>query len=216
MLISNFSGKAYEVGCDEAGRGCLAGPVFAAAVVFQKEYANPLINDSKQLTQKKREELAKIIERDAVDFAVSFSSQSEIDSVNILNASFLAMHRAIEELDVTPQHILVDGNRFKQYKKISHSCIVKGDGKYLSIAAASILAKVYRDQYMEKISFLHPMYKWAKNKGYPTKEHRFAIATHGDTKHHRKSFRVMLPGSDQLVLPLRKKSSPNTIKKGRQ
>lgn len=193
MLLSNHSGKKFEAGCDEAGRGCLAGPVFAAAVIFPFGYNNERINDSKKLKESERVELAEIIERDALDFAVCFCSQQEIDDINILNASFLAMHRAIDELDVKPDHLLIDGNRFKTYNKISHSCIIKGDGKFLSIAAASILAKVYRDKYMEQLAPLHPMYMWQKNKGYPTKEHRMAIQHFGDTDHHRKSFKLSKP-----------------------
>ncbi len=198
MLLSNFSGKEFEAGCDEAGRGCLAGPVFAAAVILPKDYSNELIDDSKKLTKKRREALANIIEKDALDFAVCFCSQQEIDDINILNASFLAMHRAVDELDIKPEHLLIDGNRFNAYKEMPFDCIIKGDGKYVSIAAASILAKVYRDQYMEQLAKQFPVYYWEKNKGYPTKQHREAIKQNGETTHHRLSFQLLKPHQKTL------------------
>jgi len=185
--INNF----LEVGCDEAGRGCLAGPVVAAAVIFDKNYKNTLINDSKQLHEKKRFELKKIIEEEALDWAVAFVYQDEIDKINILNASILAMHRALDGLQKKPDFILVDGNKFKAYKDIPYQTIVKGDSKYMSIAAASILAKTHRDLYMQKIHRDFPQYEWAQNKGYPTARHREAIRKHGACIHHRKSFNLI-------------------------
>lgn len=177
-----------EAGCDEAGRGCLAGPVFAAAVIFPQGYSNPLLQDSKQLSEKQRESLRPHIERDALAWAVGIVSHTEIDKINILQASFLAMHRALDSLSIKPQHILVDGNRFKPYHTISHTCVVKGDGKYMTIAAASILAKTHRDEYMEKIHVEFPQYHWQQNKGYPTMQHRKAIVDFGLSPHHRLSF----------------------------
>ncbi|RTE54177.1 ribonuclease HII [Arenibacter aquaticus] len=196
--------KAYykthlEAGTDEAGRGCLAGPVTAAAVILPKDYSNDMLNDSKILTEIKRNNLKPIIETDAATFGIAQVFPEEIDDINILNASFLAMHRALDQLTTTPEYIIVDGNRFNPYPNIPHTCIVKGDGKYLSIAAASVLAKTYRDAYMEKIHLEYPMYNWKKNKGYPTKEHREAIRQYGITKYHRKSFK-QLP--DQLKLDI--------------
>ena len=182
-----------EAGCDEAGRGCLAGAVYAAAVILPPNYQHPLLNDSKQLSEKQRYALRTEIERDAIAWAVGIVSPQEIDSINILNASFLAMHRAIEQLGTTPQHILIDGNRFKPYKDIPHTCVVKGDGKYMAIAAASILAKTYRDDYMMQLHKQHPQYDWDSNKGYPTQAHRQAIELHGTTPHHRMSFRLVDP-----------------------
>ncbi len=188
-----------EAGTDEAGRGCLAGPVTAAAIILPKGFENDVLNDSKQLSETKRSHLKPILEKQAITFAVSHVSPNEIDKINILNASFLAMHRALENLKQYPKFILVDGNRFKPFKKITHECIIKGDGKYVSIAAASVLAKTYRDAYMLKIHQEYPAYNWAKNKGYPTKEHREAIRKHGLTPYHRKSFR-QLP--EQLTLDI--------------
>lgn len=192
-LLSFFQTELIEAGCDEAGRGCLAGPVFAAAVVFPKDYYNPLLNDSKQLSEKKRMSLRSVIEREALEFAVASVSAEEIDRINIHQASYLAMHLALNQLKTPAEYILVDGNRFVPYHNIPYSCIIKGDGKYLSIAAASILAKTYRDDHMENIAADFPMYDWEKNKGYPTIKHRNAILEHGLTPHHRKTFRVTDP-----------------------
>lgn len=191
MLEACYKKGIPEAGCDEAGRGCLAGPVFAAAVILPGGFSHNLLNDSKQLTEKARYHLRSIIESEAVAWAVASCSPEEIDQLNILNASILAMHRAIEKLTTVPQHLIIDGNRFKRYKDIPHCCIVKGDGKYLSIAAASILAKTYRDDYMVAQSVLHPHYGWEKNKGYPTKIHRSGIKKHGITPLHRKSFQLL-------------------------
>lgn len=191
MLLSYHNVNETEAGCDEAGRGCLAGPVFAAAVILPRDFSHPFLNDSKQLTEKQREMLRPVIEREAVAWAVGQLSPREIDEVNILNASFLAMHRAIDALEVRPTALLIDGNRFKPYFGIAHSCIIKGDGKYLSIAAASVLAKTYRDDYMKNLAKVYPQYAWDSNKGYPTKAHRAAIALHGATEHHRQSFRLL-------------------------
>jgi len=190
-LANNFSGKILEVGTDEAGRGCLAGPVVAAAVILPKHFKHPLLNDSKQLTEKQRKILVPIIENEAIDFGVSFVYQDEIDKINILQASITAMHRAINKMDKQPDFIIVDGNKFKPYLEVSHETIVKGDAKYLSIAAASVLAKTYRDLYMEKIHLDFPEYNWKKNKGYPTKEHRQGIEKNGACKHHRQSFKLL-------------------------
>lgn len=191
MLASSFTSDKIEAGCDEAGRGCLAGPVFAAAVILPKEFKNSILNDSKQVSEKKRDLLRILIEREALDWAIGIVDQNEIDEINILNASFLAMHRALDHLKMKTKLILVDGNRFKIYKKIKHECIIKGDGKYASIAAASILAKTHRDEFMAQISLAHPEYQWNKNKGYPTKNHRAAIAKYGSCEYHRKSFRLL-------------------------
>lgn len=191
MLQITYQNKFIEAGCDEAGRGCLAGPVFAAAVILPKDFEHELLNDSKQLTEKNRVILREIIEKEALAFAVGVCSQTEIDEINILNASFLAMHKAIDQLKLRPELLLIDGNRFKKYGDIEHHCIIKGDAKFMSIAAASILAKTYRDDYMEAISAEFPMYKWDKNKGYPTKDHRDAIAEHGPCLHHRMSFTLL-------------------------
>ncbi|KQC31800.1 ribonuclease HII [Flagellimonas eckloniae] len=188
-----------EAGTDEAGRGCLAGPVTAAAIILPPDFENTLLNDSKQLSEKKREFLKPLLEKEALSFSVRHVFQEEIDTINILNASILAMHKALDGLLNTPSFILVDGNRFKPYPSISHECIIKGDGKFMSIAAASVLAKTYRDEYMARIHEEFPMYNWKKNKGYPTKEHREAIRTYGLTKYHRKSFR-QLP--EQLSLDI--------------
>jgi ribonuclease HII len=177
-----------EAGCDEAGRGCLAGPVCAAAVILPDGYTNPLLNDSKRLTQRQREALRPVIERDAVAWAVAWATNEEIDEINILNASILAMHRALDALDVTPGHIAVDGNRFKPYRDIAHVTVVKGDGKYANIAAASILAKTHRDEWMLRASAEYPGYGWEDNMGYPTRAHRAAIAELGTTPYHRLTF----------------------------
>jgi ribonuclease HII len=198
MLQSHYYEGKLEAGCDEAGRGCLAGSVYAAAVILPEDYQNELLNDSKQLTEKKRYELREIIERDAVAWAVGIVTPEEIDKVNILNASILAMHRALDQLKVRPEAIIVDGNRFKPYQKLPHTTIVKGDGKYLSIAAASILAKTYRDDYMNQLAEEYPQYDWRSNKGYPTKKHREAIKQFGITPYHRKSYNLL--GDGQLSL----------------
>ena len=198
MLQSHYYEGKVEAGCDEAGRGCLAGSVYAAAVILPEDYQNELLNDSKQLTEKKRYQLREIIERDAVAWAVGIVTPEEIDKVNILNASILAMHRALDQLKVRPEAIIVDGNRFKPYQKLPHTTIVKGDGKYLSIAAASILAKTYRDDYMNQLAEEYPQYDWRSNKGYPTKKHREAIKQFGITPYHRKSYNLL--GDGQLSL----------------
>jgi ribonuclease HII len=190
MLKSFYKENVIEAGCDEAGRGCLAGPVFAAAVILPCDYCHPVMNDSKQLSSKLREALRVEIEKEALAWAIGISSAEEIDQINILNASYLAMHRAIDKVSVNPQYLIIDGNRFKTYKDIPHSCIVKGDGLYFSIAAASILAKTYRDDYMATIDKENPNYGWASNKGYPTKAHRLAIQKFGLTEYHRKTFRL--------------------------
>ena len=191
MLKNNYYIGKIEAGCDEAGRGCLAGSVYAAAVILPDDYQNELLNDSKQLTEKRRYQLREIIERDAVAWAVGIVTPEEIDKINILNASILAMHRALDQLKVRPEAIIVDGNRFKPYNKIPHTTIVKGDGKYLSIAAASILAKTYRDDYMNRLAEEYPQYDWRSNKGYPTKKHRDAIRQFGITPYHRKSYNLL-------------------------
>jgi len=199
MLASNYSGFSLEAGTDEAGRGCLCGPVVAAAVFLPKHFTHPFLNDSKQLSEKKREELRPFIEEHAIAFGVSFVWQEEVDKINVLQASITAMHRAIEMLKTQPEYIIVDGNKFRNYNNIPHETIVKGDAKYLSIAAASVLAKIYRDEYMAKIHQEFPMYNWAKNKGYPTKEHRNGIREFGVTKYHRKTFKL-LPEQTKLDL----------------
>lgn len=191
MLKSYYNKKGIEAGCDEAGRGCLAGPVYAAAVILPKDYKNKMLNDSKQISEKNREILRSEIEKEAIAFAVGIVDNVEIDEINILNASFLAMHRAVEQLNTVPELLLIDGNRFKPYPNINHECIIKGDGKYLSIAAASILAKTYRDDYLLKMHNEYPVYDWNKNKAYPTKAHRNAIREHGPTKYHRMSFKLL-------------------------
>ena len=191
-MLKRFHHKnLIEAGCDEAGRGCLAGPVFAAAVILPKNFTNHLLNDSKQLDEKQRTLLRPIIENKAIAWAVAQVDNIEIDEINILNASFLAMHRAVEKLVKTPEVLLIDGNRFNTYRNIPHHCIVKGDGKYMSIAAASILAKTYRDDYMGQLHRKFPEYHWSRNKGYPTKKHRDAIKEFGVTTCHRKSFRLL-------------------------
>ena len=198
MLKSHYYEGKIEAGCDEAGRGCLAGSVYAAAVILPEGYQNELLNDSKQLTEKRRYQLREIIEKDAVAWAVGIVTPEEIDKINILNASILAMHRALDQLKVRPEAIIVDGNRFKPYQKLPHTTIVKGDGKYLSIAAASILAKTYRDDYMNQLAEEYPQYDWLSNKGYPTKKHREAIKQFGITPYHRKSYNLL--GTEELSL----------------
>jgi len=199
MLLPYLNKGLIEAGCDEAGRGCLAGAVYAAAVILPPDFQNELLNDSKQLTERQRYQLRPIIEHEAVAWAVGIVSPEEIDKINILNASFLAMHRAIDQLKVRPEHLLIDGNRFRKYHDLPHTTVVKGDGKYLSIAAASILAKTYRDDYMNALHKEFPHYDWDKNKGYPTKAHRQAIAEHGTTPYHRVTFNLL--GDGQLSLP---------------
>ncbi len=196
MLLNHFYEGKIEAGCDEAGRGCLAGSVYAAAVILPPDYQNELLNDSKQLSEKRRYQLREIIQRDAVAWAVGIVTAEEIDHINILNASILAMHRALDQLAVRPEAIIVDGNRFKPYQNLPYTTIVKGDGKYLSIAAASILAKTYRDDYMNMLSEEYPQYDWSSNKGYPTKKHRDAIKKYGITPYHRKSYHLL--GDGQL------------------
>ena len=196
MFLGHYYEGKIEVGCDEAGRGCLAGSVYAAAVILPDGYQNELLNDSKQLTEKRRYQLREIIERDAVAWAVGIVTPEEIDKINILNASILAMHRALDQLKVRPEAIIVDGNRFKKYQDLPHTTIVKGDGKYLAIAAASILAKTYRDDYMNRLAEEYPQYDWLSNKGYPTKKHREAIRQYGITPYHRKSYNLL--GDGQL------------------
>lgn len=196
MLASHFYDGLVEAGCDEAGRGCLAGSVYAGAVIFPPDYENVWLNDSKQLTEKRRNELREIIKRDAVAWAVGVVTPEEIDSINILNASILAMHRALDLLSVRPEAVIVDGNRFKPYRDLPYTTIVKGDGKYLSIAAASILAKTYRDDYMASLAAEYPQYDWQSNKGYPTRKHRDAIRQYGITPYHRRSYNLL--GDGQL------------------
>lgn len=196
MLKSHYYEGLIEAGCDEAGRGCLAGSVYAAAVILPSDYHNELLNDSKKLTAKKRYALREEIERDAIAWAVGIVTPEEIDKINILNASFLAMHRALDQLQVRPEAVIVDGNRFKPYQDLPSTTIVKGDGKYLSIAAASILAKTYRDDYMLSLAEEYPQYDWQSNMGYPTKKHRQAILEHGITPYHRKSYNLL--GDGQL------------------
>ena len=191
MLLPYLNEDVIEAGCDEAGRGCLAGAVYAAAVILPSDFQNELLNDSKQLTERQRYLLREVIEREAVAWAVGVVTPEEIDNINILNASFLAMHRAIDQLKVRPEHLLIDGNRFKKYQDLPHTTVVKGDGKYLSIAAASILAKTYRDDYMNALHQEYPFYDWNKNKGYPTKKHRAAIREKGATPYHRMTFNLL-------------------------
>ncbi len=200
MLKLNFSGISLECGTDEAGRGCLAGPVTAAAVILPPNFKNSILNDSKQLTEKKRELLRPIIETDALTFAFTHVYEEEIDSINILNASIIAMQRSILKLTPTPEFIIVDGNRFKPLDSIPFETIIKGDGKFMSIAAASVLAKTYRDDYMNTIHEEFPMYNWKQNKGYPTREHREAIRKYGATKYHRKSFKLLPDEQTRLNL----------------
>lgn len=190
FLASFYDCNKIEAGCDEAGRGCLAGPVYAAAVILPPNFYHPLLNDSKTLSEKERNLLRPIIEKEALAWAVASVSALEIDNINILNASILAMHRALDKLSLTPEYILVDGNRFKEYRDIEYTCIVGGDGIYASIAAASVLAKTYRDSYMKELALENPQYGWEKNMAYPTKKHREAIVEFGVTKHHRVSFNL--------------------------
>ena len=191
MLQRYLQEGRVEAGCDEAGRGCLAGPVTAAAVILPPDFSNELLNDSKQLTEHQRDTLRPIIEREALAWAVAMVSPQEIDTINILRASFIAMHRALDQLTVRPEHILVDGNRFIPYSDIRFTTIIKGDGKMMSIAAASVLAKTHRDEYMRRIALEYPHYGWEKNKGYPTRDHRAAIVAHGISPYHRKSFNLV-------------------------
>ena len=197
-LLPHYYSNLIEAGCDEAGRGCLAGSVYAAAVILPKDYDNPLLNDSKKLTEKRRKVLRDQIVRDAVAWAVGVVTPEEIDKINILNASFLAMHRALDQLAVRPEAVIVDGNRFNPYHDLPYTTIVKGDGKYQSIAAASILAKTFRDEYMDSLANEYPYYDWQKNKGYPTKAHREGIRDHGPSPYHRMSYNLM--GATQLEL----------------
>ena len=197
MLQNHYYDGLIEAGCDEAGRGCLAGSVYAAAVILPPDYHNEWLNDSKQLTEKRRYALREQIERDAVAWAVGIVTPEEIDHINILNASILAMHRALDQLKVRPEAVIVDGNRFKKYRDLPHTTIVKGDGKYLSIAAASILAKTYRDDYMNRLAEEYPQYDWRSNKGYPTKKHRDAIRQYGTTPYHRMTYNLL--GDKQLT-----------------
>lgn len=198
MLLPCLNENLVEAGCDEAGRGCLAGAVYAAAVILPPDYKNELLNDSKKLTEKQRYQLRPIIEKEALAWVVGVVTPQEIDKINILNASFLAMHRALDKLALRPEYILVDGNRFKPYQSIPYTTVVKGDGKYLSIAAASILAKTYRDDYMNALHQEYPMYDWLSNKGYPTKKHREAIRRFGTSPYHRMSYNLL--GDGQLTL----------------
>lgn len=191
MLLPFLDDSLIEAGCDEAGRGCLAGPVFAAAVILPKDFFHKDLNDSKQLSENQRFKLREIIKTEAIAYAVASVSAEEIDEINILNASYLAMHRAVDVLEIRPESLLIDGNRFRKYQELQHHCIIKGDGKFFSIAAASVLAKTYRDEYMEKIHQAFPMYDWKQNKGYPTPRHRKAIAEFGSTVHHRMSFTLL-------------------------
>ena len=192
-LLANYQEEFIEAGCDEAGRGCLAGPVFAAAVIFPKGYYNAVLNDSKKLSEKKRMALRPIIEQEALAYAVASVSAEEIDRINIHKASYLAMHKALDMLNINPEYLIIDGNKFIPYGTMPYSCIVKGDGKYLSIAAASILAKTYRDEYMDQIAVDYPDYDWLNNKGYPTVKHREAVLNLGITPHHRKTFKISVP-----------------------
>lgn len=205
MLKNHYFDGVVEAGCDEAGRGCLAGSVYAAAVILPEGYENAELNDSKKLTAHKRNELRRVIERDAVAWAVGIVTPEEIDKINILNASFLAMHRALDALKVRPEAVIVDGNRFKPYRDLPHATIVKGDGKYLSIAAASILAKTWRDEYMERIAQEHPQYDWTSNKGYPTRRHREAIRRFGVTPYHRMSYNLL--GDAEPMLPFEEEAN---------
>lgn len=198
MLLPYLNKDLIEAGCDEAGRGCLAGSVYAAAVILPKDFRNELLNDSKQLTEKQRYALREVVEREALAWAVGIVTPEEIDKINILNASILAMHRAVDQLVLRPEHLLIDGNRFKKYQDLPHTTVIKGDGKYLSIAAASVLAKTYRDDYMNGLHREFPQYDWSHNKGYPTRKHRAAIAEYGTTPYHRMTFNLL--GDGQLAL----------------
>lgn len=199
MLELKYSSYQFEAGTDEAGRGCLSGPVVAAAVILPVDFEHEYLNDSKLLSEKKRELLRPIIEKEALAYGVGYVFQDKIDEINILNASILAMHKAIQAMTIIPEFIIVDGNKFKNYQKVPHKTIIKGDGKYQNIAAASVLAKTYRDDYMEKIHRDYPVYNWARNKGYPTQEHRDALKEFGACRHHRNSFKLL---PDQLELDL--------------
>jgi len=199
VLKSNYSGDKIEAGCDEVGRGCLAGPVVAAAVILPLDYKHKLLTDSKQLSKSKRISIRKDILNDAIAFAISEIHNEEVDRINVLKASLVGMHRALDQLTVTPELILVDGNKFILYKQIPHQCIIKGDEKFLSIAAASILAKTHRDELMEELSRFHPEYGWERNVGYPTKEHKSAIKRFGITPYHRKSFRLLANQLDLFI-----------------
>ncbi len=196
MLLPFYQDKLTEAGCDEAGRGCYAGPVFAAAVILPKDFHHPLLNDSKQLSEKLRDELRPVIEKEAVSYAVASIDNEEIDQINILKASFKAMHLALDKLSRRPQLLLIDGNRFIKYKRTPHQCFVKGDGRFASIAAASILAKTYRDEWMQQLHNEFPQYGWNQNKGYGTLIHRKAIETYGLCKYHRKSFHLIPPQAE--------------------
>lgn len=193
MLLPYFQDEFIEAGCDEAGRGCLAGPVYAAAVILPRNFRHDVLTDSKQLGEKDRYILRECIEREAIAFAVAHVDHEEIDRINILNASFKAMHLALEQLHISPEFIIIDGNRFKAYQKVPHQCVIKGDGKYYSIAAASILAKTYRDDHMHRLAKEHPQYDWCNNKGYPTIKHRDAVISYGMSPYHRRTFRVTDP-----------------------
>lgn len=190
MLQPYYDENLLEAGCDEAGRGCLAGPVYAAAVILSKDFYHPLLNDSKQLTEEQRYDLRPYIEQHAISYAVAGLDNKQIDKINILKASFKSMHMAVQQLSIAPQLLLIDGNRFAPYKKIPHKCIIQGDGMYASIAAASVLAKTYRDDYMKQLHKKFPKYNWAQNKGYATREHQEALDQHGPCKFHRKTFRL--------------------------
>ena len=197
MLLSSYSNEKLEAGCDEVGRGCLAGPVVAAAVILPVDYKHKYLNDSKQLSKSRREALTIDIKNDAIAYSICEVDNEEVDKMNVLKASFIGMHRALDQLHVVPELLLIDGNRFIPYKEIPHNCIVKGDSKFMSIAAASILAKTYRDELMKNLAMSYPKYGWEKNVGYPTKQHRLAIQTYGITPYHRRSFRLL---PDQLNL----------------
>ncbi|MCK5134709.1 MAG: ribonuclease HII [Bacteroidales bacterium] len=199
MLKPFHTEGIIEAGCDEAGRGCIAGPVFAAAVILPAQFRDPVLDDSKKLSAKTRDKLRRVIETEAIAYGVGIVDEKEIDQINILNASFLAMQRAVEKLNPVPSHLLVDGNRFKPYREIPFTCIIKGDGIYASIAAASILAKTHRDEYMESLHREHPGYGWHNNKGYPTRSHREAVLKYGPSVYHRRSFRLL---NDQMQLDL--------------
>ena len=198
-MLKKYPISKTFAGCDESGRGCLAGPVIAAAVILPKSFSNKMLDDSKKLSKKKRDILRLIIEKEAVSWSIGIVDNEEIDKINILNASILAMHKAIKKLKVIPKHLIIDGNKFKKYKNITHECIIRGDAKYLSIAAASILAKTYRDELMQKTHEFFPNYNWKNNKGYPTKEHRLGIKKYGITKYHRKSFQLL---ASQVILDI--------------
>lgn len=202
MLLPFYHNKFIEAGCDEAGRGCFAGPVYAAAVILPKDFYHPLLNDSKQLSKEQREKLRPIIEKESLAFAVAAVNNDEIDRINILQASFKAMHLSLNRLKSMPDILLIDGNRFKPYKKVPHYCIIKGDGMYASIAAASVLAKTYRDEYMQRLHKKYKMYAWESNKGYGTREHRNAIAIHGLCKYHRKSFNIFTAKMEETEIPI--------------